>query len=361
MTLWFVLGTAAELIKVVSLIRGAEARGWHWRVVVTGQSSKNFWAQYDDFQLPRAQAHVALVSDQDLAHSGQALRWFLRALTTSPSRWIGITEAPQYVVVHGDTLSTLVGATWAWRLGLPLAHVEAGLRSSSWLQPFPEEICRRLVSRLAQVHFAPDEVAQKNLRVARGQVVQTGGNSLLDVVRSETKSPVQSAKSFCVVNLHRYENLRSPSRWSQMVRCVLAAAREYRVVFVMHPQTEQRLNRDPQSRAQLLAAGVELKPRLLFSEFLGLVKASAFVISDGGSNQEECHYLGKPCLLLRDTTERQEGLGGACVLSHFSEQVIADFLADPKRYATSPVNPALSPSTVILNTFASLDERRDSQ
>lgn len=357
MTLWFVLGTAAELIKVVPLIRGAAARGWEWKVVSTGQSPGNFWRQYDDFKLPRAQAVSALASGSDLATSTQAMVWFLRALLKSPRSFLisGAGPGPNWIVVHGDTLSTLVGAWWGRRLGWRVAHVEAGLRSKSILQPFPEEICRRLVSRLANVHFGPDEKAIGNLKRAgvNGVLVDTKGNSLLDAVRSEgVTAPVWNGGPLCVANLHRYENLNSPERWRIMVETLVKASRRHQVVMVMHPQTEHKINSDVVAKRRLSEAGVEFRPRMMFAEFLALVKVSEYLISDGGSNQEECYYLGKPCLILRDTTERQEGLGANGVLSHFDPSVIESFLSDPLKHKRPEHSQGISPTAIMLDALA---------
>jgi UDP-N-acetylglucosamine 2-epimerase (non-hydrolysing) len=353
MTLWFVLGTAAELIKVVPVIRGADARGCKWRMVATGQSGINLWKQFDDFGLPRECAVDLFPREKDLQRSTQALWWFLRAVLRSPRALKRSSlPGPHRIVVHGDTLSTLVGAIWGRRLGWPVAHVEAGLRSSRLWQPFPEEINRRLVSRLATMHFAPDETAAANLRGRRGLIVNTNGNTLLDTVREEGNAapPQPGARPLCVANLHRYENLASQSRWVQMIEVLIEASRTHRVVFVMHPQTEHRLNQDWQWRERLVQAGVELKPRMMFGEFLRLVKQADFLISDGGSNQEECFYLGKPCLLLRETTERREGLDSTCVLSRFDKKVIADFLREPEKFRRPPFAAEVSPARMILDS-----------
>ncbi|MGE0762275.1 MAG: UDP-N-acetyl glucosamine 2-epimerase [Bdellovibrionales bacterium] len=356
MTLFFVLGTAAELIKVQPLIKAAGLKGWRYYVVSTGQSSTNFWRQYDSFGLPRQQAQTLLNSSHDLGHSGQAGKWFVKALFTQPFPLLAKADPKQqnWVIVHGDTLSTLVGSIWAKRLGWPLAHVEAGLRSANWWQPFPEEICRRLVSRLARLHFAPDQVAVENLKRMKGRVVNTQGNSLIDAVHlTDVQALQKSDKPLCLVNLHRFENLNSQKRWSALVETTLQAAARYRVIFVMHPQTEHKIAQSPLDRARLEAAGVELCPRMTFDAFISLVKQAEFLISDGGSNQEETYYLGVPCLLLRNATERREGLGSTAILSKFDPQIIQDFLANPQRFRRPPVVPTTSPTEIMLNILES--------
>lgn len=353
MTLWFVVGTAAELIKVYPVMKMAEDRGWKYFVLSTGQSGPNFWRQFKDFSLPSNLAFRVQQKDADLSRSFAALKWFLKAVTHDISG-LPITNQgneQKVVVVHGDTLSTLVGSVYAWRLQLPLVHIEAGLRSKSLWQPFPEEITRRLVSKIATIHMAPDDKATENLRAsgARGLIVNTQGNSLYDAVHmimGEAK-PALSARPICLFNIHRFENLRSKSRWEIILNTVLTAAQRYEAWFVMHPQTEHKIDNEG-LRQRLVAANVKLVPRLPFSEFIRLLDQARLVISDGGSNQEECFYLGKPCLLLRETTERQEGLGSTCVLSNFDVKMINSFIEDPSPFLRPALKASLSPSQTII-------------
>ncbi|MEK7357016.1 MAG: UDP-N-acetylglucosamine 2-epimerase, partial [Bdellovibrionota bacterium] len=180
----FVTGTAAELIKIYPVIAIAAKRGYGVRVVSTGQSRENFLMQYRDLGLDESLLSAMMPTEGDLGRASSALKWFLRALFVSPKRFRSglLVREKTFVVVHGDTLSTLVGSILARRAGYPVVHVEAGLRSPSLLNPFPEEINRRLVSKLATYHMAPDSRAEGNLQRAhvKGRVVVTRGNTLLD-------------------------------------------------------------------------------------------------------------------------------------------------------------------------------------
>lgn len=355
MRLNFVLGTAAELIKIYPVIEKARARGWETRVLSTGQAGENFLMQYRDFGLPDDLLHPLIESRGDLARSSKAIKWFARSLCVSKKnlRSKFLTGPNAFAIVHGDTLSTLSGAWNARRAGLKVVHVEAGLRSPHLFNPFPEEITRRLVTRLADWHMAPDTHAANNLKAAgaRGHIVNTEGNTLKDAVAAMA-ARAGDANGTVLVNVHRFENLNSPARWRKIVATVLQAARIRRVVFVMHPQTRHRLNHDRATREAFMQAGVEILERIPFSDFIARLKAADFLISDGGSNQEECSYLGKPCLLLRESTERQEGLDGCCVLSRFDDRVIEAFLNDPKALQRSPPIHSSSPSEKILQALA---------
>ena len=342
------IGTAAELIKLHPLITRARARGWTTRLFATGQSSTNLDAQVDDFGLDPAELIWLRPRRPDLATAGAALRWFARVNFARPP----VSIAGEYALVHGDTLSTLAAARVARRAGARVVHVEAGLRSRALFDPFPEEILRRRVSRLAHVHCAPDRTAVDALTAARvgGAVIDTGGNTLIDAVRDAAGT--DEPKGFALVNVHRFENLRSDARWSRIVDAVLTAAAATRVIFVAPPPTRRRLESDAPAAARMRAAGVEVVDRVPFSKFIGWLKAAEYLISDGGSNQEECSYLGVPCLLLRDQTERREGLDANCVLSRFDRDVIARFLGAPQTYRRPPLDADAAPSAVILDWLA---------
>jgi UDP-N-acetylglucosamine 2-epimerase (non-hydrolysing) len=352
MVLNFFTGTAAELIKIYPVIELARKRGIEVRVISSGQSRENFLMQYRDLGLPENLLVHLLPSDGDLQKASSALRWMMRALFSSLRPKL-LKSEKSFVVVHGDTLSTLVGAWLGRRAGIPVVHIEAGLRSSSLFNPFPEEITRRLVSRLASFHMAPDQRAADNLRGVTGKVICTQGNTLLDAVLlsanlGHAKIP---SEPFALVNIHRFENLNSAARWKKIIETTVQAAEKTNLIFVVHPQTRHKLEQDVASQQKLTQRRIEIRDRMPFSEFIGLLKASRYLISDGGSNQEECSYLGKPCLLLRESTERQEGLETCCVLSRFDDQVIAQFLEEPEKLKSPPLLGTRGPSAIILDSL----------
>ena len=360
MNLNFFTGTAAELIKIYPVIHLAMERGHNVRVISSGQSRENFIMQYRDLHLPESILENLLVSDGDLEKASSALRWFFRVMVLSKKvfRRKLLTGEKTFLLVHGDTLSTLAGAWLGFRAGIPVVHIEAGLRSTKLFNPFPEEISRRLVSKLASYHMAPDQFAMDHLNRAgvKGEIIRTNGNTLLDAVLLSAKLAGAKRKivgPFALVNIHRFENLNSTIRWRTIVDTVVKASDKIQLVFVQHPQTRHKLAQDQESLRLLTKPQIEIRDRMAFSEFIGLLKESQFLISDGGSNQEECSYLGKPCLLLRESTERQEGLGGCCVLSRFDQDVITRFLLNPQKYAADQSQNGGSPSKVIIDVLES--------
>jgi UDP-N-acetylglucosamine 2-epimerase (non-hydrolysing) len=353
MRLCFVVGTAAELIKIYPLMVEADERGFPWSLLSTGQSPVNLSKQYDDFGLNRAKFIQPVETTSDLKTSMQALVWFVRAWFAKPA--MTIPKGTDVVVVHGDTLSTVIGARWGRKVSLPIVHVEAGLRSGKLFSPFPEEINRRIVTRWASLHMAQDDQAAENLhRLGYEQgVFSTGGNTLADTVRLilQKHPPAEKKEAYVVANLHRYENLNNRRRWMFLIEAVARAAQKTKVIFVMHPQTQHKLEYDPGLTEKLQKAGVVLEKRLPFTKFIRLLAQADYVISDGGSNQEECFYLGVPCLILRDTTERSEGLHSNCCLSKFDAEAMEDFISDAQRWRRPAATPSWSPSGLIMDTL----------
>lgn len=347
MKLWFVVGTAAELIKLWPLIHEAEVRKTPWTILLTGQSNQNFWKQAEDFQLTKENIMVCLEGQSDLRNARMALAWFLRAVCSLPG--VKLDQADRWIV-HGDTLSTLVGTLWGRRLGARIVHIEAGMRSHKWWSPFPEELSRRMVSCMAHAHMTPDENAAQNLanEGITHDVIVTGGNTVVDSLALALKGDPKT-KPYVLANVHRFENLHSTDRWNSIVDLILSVAARERVVFVLMPPTQELLRRQPLVREKLLNAKVELLDRLPFREFSQLLEGAQYVLSDGGSNQQECHYLGKPCLVMRDVTESLEGIGGSCVLAKFDPAITNDFLNDPQKFARPRAFPAARPTKIIFD------------
>lgn len=354
--IWFVLGTAGELIKIYPVIKELESQGSQWSLIHTGQSGLNFWRQWDRFGLAATHLIKLFPEDRDLQTTSRARKWFLSCLWQSKHQILTsnvevLPKSKDSFVVHGDTLSTLIGAVVCWRFGGELFHVEAGLRSEDVFEPFPEEILRRMTSVFAHVHFPPDDHGAKNLidSGTSGEIIPTKGNTLLDAIRLVPDTEYIKQPTLVVANLHRHENLANETRWQFLMKTLEKVASEHRVVLALHPPAKRKLEDDFDSKQRLLDAGVELRERMPFAEFASLLKQCEFVVTDGGSNQEECHYLGKPCLILRETTERLEGLGANALLSKLDENKIDQFLSSYEDYKREPSFSELSPSKIIVD------------
>ena len=216
---------------------------------------------------------------------------------------------PNLVIVQGDTTTVLGASIAAFHRKVPVVHVEAGLRTKNIYSPFPEEMNRRLVSRLATYHFAPTEQAQTSLleeKVDRNHV-HVVGNTAIDALLIASKTPRQEVvDDMILVTCHRRENHGGPI--SNIMSAIDTIARNnpsYEIVFPVHPNP----NVSNVVRAVLgNVRNITLTDPLSYPEFVSAMRRCRFILSDSGGVQEEAPALAKPVLVLREETERPEAV-----------------------------------------------------
>jgi UDP-N-acetylglucosamine 2-epimerase (non-hydrolysing) len=262
------------------------------------------------------------------------------------------------VLVHGDTFSTAIGALIGKLAGLKVGHVESGLRSFNLLQPFPEELTRLVTFRLTDYYFCPGGWAVSNLSKYRGEKIDTEYNTLLDSLAAavamlpDLPGDHVPKKPYGIVTLHRFENFRDHASALRCVELVERVAKRHFLLFILHKPTERNLRLHGLYDRLAENPNIELRPRYDYFHFVKLLWDAKLVLSDGGSNQEECFYLGKPTLLVRNVTERREGLDRNVVVSKFDPAVVDAFLDDLARYSFPPLVVQLSPSRRIVEACA---------
>jgi UDP-N-acetylglucosamine 2-epimerase (non-hydrolysing) len=244
-------------------------------------------------------------------------------------------EAPDLVVVVGDVNSTLAAALVAAKRGVPVAHVEAGLRSHD--RSMPEEINRVLTDQLSAILLAPTEQAAANLRHdgRPADAITVVGNVMIDTLLAHRDTlpwpAVDEARDlgergYIVLTLHRPANVDDPARLAAILARVADAAAGVPVLFPVHPRTSRLLAGDAAGR---LPAGVRPLEPLGYRRFLALMVGAAAVITDSGGIQEETTALGVPCFTVRDTTEWPRTLtAGTNRLVGANAAGLADAMAD---------------------------------
>ncbi len=222
-------------------------------------------------------------------------------------------ERPAWTIVVGDVNSTLACTLAAVKLGIPVAHVEAGLRSRD--RTMPEEINRLATDAIADLLWTPSPDADENLR-AEGvpeERIERVGNVMIDsyeLLRAAIESAATRAdfglapRKYAVATLHRPHNVDRAEDLGALVAALVAVAARIPIVFPVHPRTRQRLDAFGIEARLANAPGIHLATPLTYVPFMGLVREAALVITDSGGIQEETTYLGIPCVTLRPTTER---------------------------------------------------------
>ncbi len=341
-----VLGTRPEAIKLAPVILALQAAGdFSTRVIQTGQHQHLVKPVMDLFGLTPDQDLALMAPRQSLTHiTSMALEGLQEDFLRHP---------PHLVIVQGDTTTAFAAALAAFYQRIPLAHVEAGLRTDDLWNPYPEEANRRLISQLARIHFAPTPRACHNLKAtgALGTMALTGNtviDALLAVVRKQPTCPVPGlvwdGQQVILATVHRREN------WGEPLQEI---GRGLRQVLDHHPGTSLLLPLHPnptvrEPLGQILAD----HPRAFLVEpldYKALVAAMAgctLVLTDSGGLQEEAPTLGKPVLVLRETTERPEAVeaGTARLIGTSASAILREvsrLLTDPGAYnaMTRAVNP----------------------
>lgn len=309
-TVHVVLGTKAQYIKMAPVILACKTQGMDVHLIDTGQHAATTLELRRIFSLPEPKMLVPGRS-QDVARLSEGPFWLWRIILALGHGWERIFEKKRGpVLVHGDTASTLIGAIMGRQAGLPVVHIESGLRSWSWWHPFPEEIIRLLTMRISDWLVAPSEQSRQNIERMglSSKCVFIPGNTVEDALEMTWKpeAPQQARILACI---HRMETLQIKGRLTAILDNIIKLKEAgWQVTFVQHPATEKAIARIGY-RDKLSAAGVQLLPIQPYDVFLKLMGSAEVVIADGGSIQEECALLGKWCLVPRKATERQDGLG----------------------------------------------------
>ena len=322
----FIAGTRPEAVKLAPLILDLQARGAQPLLVATGQHRELFAEALADFGLA---AHddlgvMAAAPDQVVGQLVPLLAERVRA------------AQPAWVVVQGDTSSTVAGALAARYAGARLAHVEAGLRTGRD-DPHPEEMHRKMVAQMAQLHLAPTAAAAAALSVegVRDGVHITGNSGIdaLKIMQARLASDAALARSamtplaaiprhrpWLLATLHRRESRGEVM--DGMLAALAALAADAEIILPVHPGPAVA---GPVRAALSGVAGVHLLPPLPYASFVSLMGLAALVLTDSGGVQEEAPAIGLPCLVLRETTERREGLfsGNAALVGRAPAAIVA--------------------------------------
>ena len=265
-------------------------------------------------------------------------------------------------IIHGDTFSALLGALFARRVGIAVAHLESGLRSGSYLNPFPEELIRVLCIRMSQLLLAPDEQAVENLQKlkAKGKIVNTEGNTIIDALRlhasqSDNSEDRQGKQSYVLATCHRLETIRSKSRLSTVIDALNLVAQSRRVLFVQHPPTQRSMEKF--GLGDRISDSIAVLPLQDYFGFIDLIQNADFLMADGGTIQEECAALGTPLLILRSRSERLDGIGTSAMFADFKLENVKKFLEKlPELRSTNTAMDGPSPSEIVADELVAFDK-----
>ncbi len=321
-TITLIFGTRPEAVKMCPLVRELLRRdSFSVRVMVTGQHGDLLREVLSFFGVqPDVDLSLMRPDQTPAAFSARALVALSAQLES---------DRPDMVLVHGDTATAYAGALAAFYQRIPVGHVEAGLRSGDVASPFPEEFYRRSISLVSHMDFAPTPLAGENLlREGKNPAhIYVTGNTVADALR-ETVSPVAcppaarlaKGRKILLLTLHRRENFAALPGILRAVRRLSEEHPEVAVLYPVHP------NPTVQAAARALKdSGVICLFPLPMAEFHNLLARSELVLTDSGGVQEEAVVLGVPAFVLRERTERQEGVacGGLALIGTGEAEIVS--------------------------------------
>lgn len=361
----FAIGTKAQFIKMAPIMHLLHEEGEPYHLLDLSQHGSLTGKILTDFGLSPVVTRLG-EHNKSVTTYMQAVKWLALGFGHILFNKHEISNrlflnAPGVVLIHGDTLSTLLGHYLAKAAGLKTALVEAGLSSGNFLDPFPEEWIRRHIGKKTDYLFAPDETSETWLRQhkLKGQTVNTGyntGRDALYLIRDKFTihdSAVAGDQAYGIVTLHRLETISRKRRLRRAVAHIVAMSEAIGPLhFYMHPPTENALKAAGLMNLLTESRHITVRGLAPYPSFMQALSRARFVLTDGGSIQEEASYLGKPCLLLRNRTERKEGIGKNAILSTWSvDRDASHLLHTEEQLMAGSSNSSMEASRIILTTL----------
>jgi UDP-N-acetylglucosamine 2-epimerase (non-hydrolysing) len=289
-----VVGARPNFMKIAPVISGLRSYPCRQSLVHTGQHYHPELSQvfFRELELPEPAAHLGVGSGSHWEQVGRMLLGLGEVLAGS---------VPDLVVVPGDVNSTLAGALAAAQQGVPVVHIESGLRSFD--ATMPEELNRRVVDHIAALLLTHCDDADRNLTaegIDSGRIAMVG-NTMIDSLSRllPQANPPEREREYVLVTLHRPATVDDPAKLGRVLEALDELAREVPVVFPVHPRTQARIEALGRHPARL-----EMLGPLSYLEFIGLEASARAVLTDSGGVQEETTALGVPCFTFREVTER---------------------------------------------------------
>lgn len=365
--IYFFIGTTAELIKVMPVAIELSKQRVPYRIISSGQNVLNMKELESIFGKIKIYKAFKQKKSSDKTSMINFIRWsietFVQSLVGLRKEFKKFNNQSTYLIVHGDTVSSLIGALIGKICRVRVVHVESGLRSFHFLEPFPEEICRYLISYISDIHFSPNAWALKNLKGLPGLKVNTQKNVVVEslykalsiVDDSQIPKPILHKKYFMLM-MHRQEHVIFNPNQSKVIFLEILnnIPKNMKCVVILHALTESFLNKQGLMEDLRSHRNVITIPRQSYPVFAKIMERCEFMISDGGSTQEEAYYLGKPCLIIRNRTERIEGLNKNAILAKGSISRIKRFMKNYRNYRRMRISPLPLPSKIVADLLISL-------
>ena len=351
--IYFFIGTKAQAIKCLPVLKEIEKQNKHRLILIdSGQH-----VEIVDYILKNLSKNIEKINvyknKKNITTVKQTFFWFFTFV------WQYIVKSPKqinshksnYCIIHGDTLSTFLGLLWAKKNKIEVVHMESGLSSKNIFKPFPEEIVRRVVSKYSEILICFDNNSHNNLRKKYKSsdkiIKRISENTILDSVKFISDLDDENK---ITVTLHRTENLLSKKTMKKFINLLEILSRKFVINWYMHGPTINYLKKHKLS----IPTVINTSELLTHENFLNEIASSAIVITDGGSIQEECYFLGKKTLIWRRETEREYALRENMYISNFNLELSLNFIFNENNKVANNELFSANPSSEIANILDNL-------
>lgn len=346
-----VLGTKGQLIKMSPIIKFLDKKKIVYNYIDTDQHSKITNKLRGQLKIKEPD-YSFIRHGKNIDTTAGGLFWILKILLKSifHHKKIFKNDKKGLCLVHGDTVSTLLGAIMGIISRQKIVHIEAGFRTSKLFKPFPEEMIRRMVDRLSFINFPLSYDAEVTLKKEKnkGLIFNPGENTLIDIVKIATNNAtkINLPKKYILVSIHRYETIYSKKRMTFIANLLNKLASKNKIIWGLHQPTKNALIKFNLYSNLKNNKNIKLLGLFDYFDFISAIKESDFLITDGGGPQDESKYLSIPCLLMRTETEK---LGYKNVHQcDFKIDKIRKFLKNINKFRIKYKNNNLSPSKKIV-------------
>jgi len=352
MNVVYILGTKAQFIKCKYILQYLYDANINLIIADTGQHKeitrnelKNVSFQYKYVQLSKNNKNISSIVSM--------FSWFFKMVFTKRSNEF---NDAQYCLIHGDTLSTLIGLIFGKINKLKIVHLESGYKSHNLLSPFPEEIIRNIVSRFSDILVVdgPEQFDNVKYFNRKKEIIQLESNTIYDSAINSIENNILYEKKL-IVTIHRTENVYNKKRLSNFVDLLIEIKKLNKfdkIIWFCHDITFNSLKRNNLTKI-LSQNDIKLNKLLTHQEFLSQILGSSMVITDGGSIAEECSILGLNTIIWRDVVENKRYLKNNVMLSDYNVSKILDFILNTKKNDIK-LETKGSPSKDFVNKFLQL-------
>lgn len=353
--IYFFIGVTGELIKHAPIIKEFQKRKIPFKIITSGQSKIHF-GELDGY-IGTLKASIALPEKANKSSAVMFVFWALKLLILAPI-WLkqelkGKKKEDTYFIVHGDPISSMIGAILAKLVfRIKLIHNESGLSSYNLLVPFPEEISRNVIWRLADVLTPQNDWAYGNVKQFRGKKVITPHNTLIETYFWAMQTPgrppeIEKLGKYYYLFMHRQEHVIFQKEYSKQILefIIKNADPTLRCVLLNNPLTTSVV----QSLGEDIKRRIFIAPRFAYTDFMKLLSNAEFLATDSATNQLESSYMGVPYLGLRNQTENMEGLNENAILAMDNKKTILSFLKNYKKYRRPEVKMKKRPAKMIVD------------